>query len=261
MVRLRHVGAVLLAGMLVSVGITAEADTLLDIQKRGKVIVGTQYSFPNWGFYDERRQPAGFDIDMAKEMAQAMNVQLELVETTSPNRIPYLDTRKVDLVISVFSVTPERALRVAFSRPYGVLIAVMFSKKGDGIESPKDLAGKRVAVSKGTGSAMRIKAAAPTAHFIEFETPADTFLAVRQGKADAGAEGFDGVATFVKQNPTFAIKGQPLPPNFLVSVGVRQDDYQLLRWIDTWLLNMENDGKVEGLYEKWFGIKRPPMPR
>jgi len=240
----------------------AHADTLTEIQKRGKIVVGTLYTFPNWGFYDDRRQPAGFEIDMARELAKGMNVQIEFVETTTPNRIPFLDTRKIDLAMNVFSVTPERALRVAFSRPYAVLTSVMFSKKGDGLETPAALAGKRVAVSKGTGSAARIRAAAPaTAQFLEFDTPADTFLAVLQGKADAGAEGFDGVATFVKQNPQFAIKGEPLAPHFMVAVGMRPDDHSLHRWVDTWLLAMENEGKVEELYRKWFGVPRPALPR
>lgn len=250
------------AAMALAIGSTAFADTLTDIQQRGKIIVGTQFAFPNWGFYDAERKPAGFDIEMAQELAKAMGVELELVETTSPNRIPYLDTKKVDLVISVFSVTPERALRVAFSRPYAALIAVLFSKEGDAITSPADLAGKTVAVSKGTGSAARIKSLAPEGtNFLEFDAPADTFLAVLQGKADAGAEGFDGVATFVAENPGFAIKGEPLAPNFLVSVGMRQDDTTLVRFIDTWLLTMENDGKIDAIYKKWFGIDRPALPR
>lgn len=241
---------------------TPSADTLTDIQKRGKVLVGTLYTFPNWGFYDDRRQPAGFEIDMARELAKAMGVEIEFVETTTPNRIPFLDTKKIDLAMNVFSVTPERALRVAFSRPYAALTAVMFSKADDGLASPAALAGKRIAVSKGTGSAARIRAAAPpSATFLEFDSPADTFLAVLQGKADAGAEGFDGVATFVKQNPQFAIKGAPLAPHFMVAVGMRPDDHSLIRWVDTWLLTMENEGKVETLYQKWFGVKRPNLPK
>ena len=257
----RLIQLIFAAMLFTSVG-TINADTLTEIQKRGKVRVGTLYTFPNWGFYDDKRQPAGFEIEMARELGKAMGVEIEFVETTTPNRIPFLDTKKIDLAMNVFSVTPERALRVAFSRPYAALTAVMFSKKDDGIANPAALAGKRIAVSKGTGSAARIRAAAPaSASFLEYDTPADTFLAVLQGKADAGAEGFDGVAAFIKRNPQFAIKGEPLAPHFMVAVGMRPDDYSLIRWVDTWLLTMENEGKTEQIYQKWFGVKRSNLPK
>ena len=87
----------------------ANANTLLDIKKRGKIIIGTQFSFPNWGFYDDQRKAAGFEIELANELGAAVKLPVELVETINANRIPFLETKKVDLVISVFSVTPERA--------------------------------------------------------------------------------------------------------------------------------------------------------
>lgn len=251
-------GFVMLIG---GTSMSAYGDTLMDIQKRGKVIVGTNFSSQPWGFYDDQRRPAGLDIDMAKELAAAMNVELEFVDTLIPNRIANLEAKKVDVIFASFVITPERALRIAFSRPYGGLVSVMFSKKGDGIESPKDLAGKRVAVTKGASSGAKMRAAAPpSAQIMEFESPTDMLLAVRQGKADAGTEQFNVVDAFIKQNPTFTVKGQPLPPVDLVGIGVRQEDYSLLYWLNTWLLTLENTGKIDELYQKWFGIKRPPLP-
>lgn len=238
------------------------SSTLKAIVDRGALRVGTQFSFPNWGFYDEDREPAGFDIDMAKAMADALEVELELTETTNNNRIPYLQSGKVDVVISVFSVTPERALSVAFSQPYGALLSVLVSPSDDDIERVDDLAGKTVAVSKGTGSAALIQESAPEGtRFREFDSPASTFLALQQGQVDAAAEGLDGVNAFTEENAGFAIKGEPLRPYFPIAIGTRQRDQPLQHWIDTWLLTMENSGETERLYRKWFNIDRPPLPQ
>lgn len=258
----RRLAGLIVCLLLAFAATAADANTLLDIKKRGKLIIGTQFSFPNWGFYDDQRKPAGFEIELANELGAAIKLPVELVETINANRIPFLETKKVDLVISVFSVTPERALSVSFTRPYAALVAVMLSKKDDGISGPKDLAGKRIAVSKGTSSADRIRsAAAPGTQFLEFDTAADTFLALKQGKVEAAAEGLDGVLTFIKENPTFAVKGQPLAPHSLISAAVRQDDPELLHFLNTWLLTLENSGRLDALYKKWFAIDRPALPR
>lgn len=240
---------------------SGESSTLREIIDRGVLRVGTQLTFPNWGFRDENREPAGFDIDVANAMADALGVEIELIETELANRIPYLQSGRVDVLITVFAFTPERALSVAYSRPYGSLLSVWASRIDDDINSIEDLADKTVAVTRGVGSADLMMATAPAGtEFLELESPADTFLAAAQGQADAVAQGLDGVNAFIAENPEWEITGDPLEPSFPIGVGVRFEDTDLLNWVNTWLTIMENDGELDRLYMEWFNLERPSLP-
>lgn len=240
---------------------SGENSALREIIDRGVLRVGTQLTFPNWGFRDDDRNPAGFDIDVANAMAEALGVEVELIETELANRIPYLQSGRVDVLITVFALTPERALSVAYSRPYGSLLSVWASRVDDDINSVEDLAGKTVAVTRGVGSADLMMASAPDGtEFLELESPADTFLAAAQGQADAVAQGLDGINAFIADNPDWEITGEPLAPSFPIGVGVRFEDTDLLNWINTWLTIMENNGELDRLYLEWFNLERPALP-
>jgi len=74
------------------------ASTLQAVLQRGTLRVGDCLTFAPFGFYDKAGQPDGYDVDLAKELAKQMGVKLEVVNTTSANRIPNLQTSKVDVV-------------------------------------------------------------------------------------------------------------------------------------------------------------------
>ncbi|WP_246876018.1 transporter substrate-binding domain-containing protein, partial [Pantoea ananatis] len=82
------------------------ADQLQDIQKRGVLRVAVPQDFPPFGSVGTDLQPQGYDIDMAKYLAKQMKLKLQLVPVTSANRVPYLQTDKVDLVISSMGKNP-----------------------------------------------------------------------------------------------------------------------------------------------------------
>ena len=102
----KQLSGVLLLGLSV-IGV-AKADQLDDIQQKGVLKVAVPQDFPPFGSVGADMQPHGYDIDMAGYLAQKLNVKLELVPVTSANRIPYLQTKKVDLVISSLGKNPER---------------------------------------------------------------------------------------------------------------------------------------------------------
>src|SRR6185503_7967667 len=111
----------LLAGFLIalmSFGAAAHADTLDDIKKAGKVRIAIDTAIPPFGMTDDKMQPSGSDVDTARLLAQDLGVQLEIVTTTGPSRIPALQSNKADLVISTLSITPDRAKVIDFSVPY-----------------------------------------------------------------------------------------------------------------------------------------------
>ena len=96
----------------------ANAQTPDEIIQRGKVVIAIDTTVPPYGMLDEGNQPSGIDVDVANEIGKALKVPVEFVTVNSPGRIPALLSNRVDMVVAIFSITPERALQVAFSNPY-----------------------------------------------------------------------------------------------------------------------------------------------
>src|SRR5262245_19265292 len=109
---------VFLALANVAVGLPAVAQTVDEIIKRGKVIVGVNTTTPIFGLMGKDGEPEGYDPDVARLLGKYLGVPVEFVSVTGANRIPFLLSGRVDLVIALFGITPERALQVSFSMPY-----------------------------------------------------------------------------------------------------------------------------------------------
>jgi len=97
----------LMAGAMLLSTTVARADALDDIQKHGVLRVAVPQDFPPFGSVTADLKPQGLDIDVATLIARKMGVKVELVPVTSANRIPYLQTKKVDLVIPAWARMPN----------------------------------------------------------------------------------------------------------------------------------------------------------
>ena len=109
--------ALLLTGLLVS---PARAD-LQEILDKGVIRIGTQMDNPPFGYIGSDGKPAGFDVELGQMLAKSLGVKVQLEQIIGANRIPYLLTNKIDLVISAMGATPERAVQVMFTTPYAAL--------------------------------------------------------------------------------------------------------------------------------------------
>ena len=144
----RIVSAVLLFGA-VSAAPAVAAD-LQDIIASGKVRIGVPVDVPPFGSVDANNEPVGLDVDMAKMIAEALGVELELQQITGANRVPYLATDRLDIVIAAMGATPERALSIAFTSPYAALSSGVFGPDSIAVTSVDDLGTTSVAVARGT---------------------------------------------------------------------------------------------------------------
>jgi|ADurb_Gel_01_Slu_FD_contig_41_554499_length_907_multi_3_in_0_out_0_1 polar amino acid transport system substrate-binding protein len=232
-------------------------DTLNKVLNRGVLRVGVLTTGPPWGFLDEKYELVGFDVDIAKEMAKELGVKLELVETLNINRVPYLTTDRVDIIIACFANTLERAKSVAFSQAYAPFMLVLCGPKDVKINSLKDLSGKKVALGRGTTSDLHLSEKAPKdAQLLRYESPTDAFLAVEQGKAHVFAEGYDHAMYQIKTHPNWEIKGEPFAKTY-PCMAVKQGDLVWLDWVNLFILHKLNDGVLQDLYAKWFNIPWP----
>lgn len=246
-------------GLMAITGL-ATAATPQEIQARKKLLVAIDLSVPPYGMTDAKLQPEGADVDVARMLAKDMGVQLEIVQVSGPNRIPFLMTRKADVVISSFSITPERAKVVAFSTPYSANQLVVGASKDKAITKLPDLVGKRVAVVRGNLQDLELTRLAPAGtNLIRYEDDATANTALISGQVDALCTPSTTVQTLAKLHPDkqfqtkFVVKVQPL------AIGMRKEDAELAKWINTWVNTNLDNGKLGNVYSKWMNMPLPDV--
>jgi len=233
--------------------------TLQQVIERGTIKIAVILSFPPFGSRNAQGEPEGYDVDMAKEVAKALGVKLEIIDTTAADRIPNLQTGKVDLVIGNFTRNPERAKAIAFTDPYVVAGQVLLVKKGSGIKGISDLSDKTVAVNKSSTADVLITKANPKAKIQRYDTAAAALLAVKQGQADATIEDSNYLAFQAKLDPTLEVTHDSLVPLEYNGFGLRLGDADWRGWLNLFLFETNISGTNKELYKKWFG-QAPVFP-
>jgi polar amino acid transport system substrate-binding protein len=250
----------LFAGVLIalmSLGVAAHADTLDDIKKAGKVRIAIDTAIPPFGMTDDKMQPSGSDVDTAKLLAQDLGVQLEIVTTTGPTRIPSLQTNKADLVVSTLSITPDRAKVIDFSIPYADHPSVVGALKGVAISSYADLAGKKVAVVRGTTQDTDLTREAKGAQLVRYEDDATMALAFASGQVDILATARSLLPAISKKNPARTAESRITMQTNYLAVGLRKDEPKLKAWVNDWVKTNLKNGKLGAIYKKWHGVDIP----
>ena len=230
---------------------------LKEILHAGVVRIGVPIDVPPFGFVDEQQQPAGLDIELAKLVAHELGVKLEMQQITGANRIPYLMTNKVDLVISALGATPERARLIAFSSPYAALSIGVFGPADTKVASAGEIGSLKVSVARGTTQDIELTGLAPQATLLRFDDDATAAAAYLAGQADLLATANAVAQALRKRNP-----GRALEPKFLIRfspchIGLRQDNPNLLRWLDTFVFYERINGTLDKLSQRWLDAPLP----
>lgn len=185
-----------------------EGNGLQKIKDRGKLIVGVKTDSPPFGYVNDKGEFVGFEVALARRFAKDLlgdESKIELVSVTGPNRIPYLQSDKVDLILATLSVSEERAKVIDFSNPYfKTAVQILTSKKSD-IKSTKDLAGKKVVVVKGSVADLYLTKNVPTAELIKFEKNTEALQALKDGRAEAYFQDNVVIYSWARENPDFHV--------------------------------------------------------
>ncbi|MEF2162628.1 transporter substrate-binding domain-containing protein, partial [Pseudomonas aeruginosa] len=131
----RMIAGLLALALVAFSGQAAQADRFEDILKKGVVRIAVPLDVPPFGSQNQAREAEGFDVELAGMVAKALGVKLELQQVTGANRIPFLLTDKVDIVISVMGLTPERAKQIMFTAPYADTNLSVFGPKSANVKS------------------------------------------------------------------------------------------------------------------------------
>lgn len=236
----------------------AHADTLSDITQRGVLKVAVPQDFPPFGSVGPDLKPRGLDIDTAQLLADKLGVKLALTPVNSTNRIPFLTTGKVDLVISSLGKNPEREKVVDFSKPYAPFYLGVFGPEASSIDTLDALNGKTISVTRGAIEDMELSAVAPQGATIKrFEDNNSTIAAYLSGQVDLIASGSVVMSAIAAKNPAkvpvlkLKLKDSP------VYVGMAKEQPALRAKVDEILVQAKADGSLGRNAEKWL---KQPLP-
>jgi polar amino acid transport system substrate-binding protein len=251
--------AIALAGaFLLLATAAARADALDDIRKAGVLKVAVPQDFPPFGSVGVDMKAIGYDIDTAELLARELGVKAELVPVTSANRIPYLTTRKVDLVISSLGKNPDREKVIDFSAAYAPFFNGVFGPASLKVAKAEDLAGKTVGVTRGAVEDIELTKIAPAAASIKrYDDNNGTISAFLSGQVDLVATGNVVAAAILAKNPPkrpevkFLIKDSPC------YIGLNKGEPRLLEAVNAAIAKARKDGRLDAISKKWLGTGLP----
>jgi polar amino acid transport system substrate-binding protein len=236
-------------------------DALDGVLAKKQITIAIPTDFPPYGFVGVDLKPQGLDIDMANLIAAKLGVKAELVPVTSANRIPYLQTRKADLVISTLGKNPDREKVIDFSAAYSPFFQAVFAAKGVAVKTAADLAGKTVGVTRGAIEDIELsKIAPPSADIKRFEDNNATISAFASGQVQTMATGASVAATLMQRQPQlgtelkFVLKDSP---NF---IGVAKGQDKLRAKVNELIAAAKAAGELEKLSQKWLGRPAGDLP-
>lgn len=230
-------------------------DTLASVKAAGKIRVALEFGRPPWGFKDAELKPTGSDYGTAVLLAEDLGVGLEIVEVTGPNRVPFLVSNRADVVISTFSITPERQKIINFSVPYASAVQYVAAPKTIELHDKNDLKDKRVGVTRGTtGDAVLSKLDVQGIEIVRFDDESTNMTALASGQVDIVVQEPAVIQRVAEQNSSRAIEPKFVIAEFDVGVGMRKNDAALENYINMWVRTNLANGKLDDIYQKFHGI-------
>ncbi len=240
----------------------AQAQTALDTIIKSKTIrIAIPTDYPPYGFVGPDMAPQGLDVAVAQLIAAKLGVKAELVPVTSANRIPYLQTKKADLVISTLGKNPEREKVINFSAAYAPFYQAVFAAKSLPIKSWADLAGKSVAVTRGAMEDQELAKVAPASlEFKRFEDNNATIAAFAAGQTQVLATSAAVAGNLMQRNPGLNTEYKLLLKDSPCFVGVMKGEDALLAKVNEIIGAAKAAGELEALSKKWLGRGTGDLP-
>ena len=240
----------------------AQAQNALDeVMSKKLITIAIPTDFPPYGFVGTDLKPQGLDIDMANLIAAKLGVKVELVPVTSANRIPYLQTKKADLVISTLGKNPEREKVIDFTAAYSPFFQAVFGAKTLAVKTPADLAGKSIGVTRGAIEDQELGKIAPAnADIKRFEDNNVTVSAFVSGQVQLIATGASVAGNMMARNPQLATEFKLLlkdSPNF---IGVGKGEDKLRLKVNEIIAEAKKSGDIDKMAVKWLGRPAGELP-
>jgi polar amino acid transport system substrate-binding protein len=240
---------------------TGEADILDKIVSSGTIKIAVPEDTPLFGSLGADGKYEGYDIDIANMLAKDLGVTAELVPVSSANRIPFLTTGKVDLVISNMGIKPERALVINFSNPYAPFFWGVYGPADKPATNVEEAKAYKVGATLGTLEEIAFSdAAGPDANIMRFDDQATTVQAFLTGQVDLIVTSNAIAAQIMKDHPEMNVDTKFILQQSPCHIGVRRGDEALLNWVNAFIYSHTLNSDLDKLAVKWFGQPLPDFP-
>ena len=206
--------------------------TLQDIKDSGTLVIGVFSDKKPFGYVDETGEYQGYDVYFARRLAQDLGVELKLVSVDAPNRVEYLTSAKVDIILANFTVIPARAEVVDFALPYMKVALGVVSPDSALITTAAQLAGKTLIVSKGTTAETYFAENHPEVRLLKFDTYTEAFNALLDGRGDALSTDNTEVLAWALENPGFTVGIESLGSLDTIAPAVQKGNDTVRAYID-----------------------------
>jgi cystine transport system substrate-binding protein len=246
----------LLVLSIVAAAVHAQAvDALTKLKNKGEVVIANTQASPPWSHIDDQNQPAGYDVDVAREIAKRIGVpKVTFVADTFSNFVDGLRTGKYDMVVNSMAATPERRKIVDFSAAYAPQeFRIWVNDRTQGINQPADLAGRNVGVGAGTSNEVWARANLKQSTIQSYDNGGFLYNDLATGRVDAVIEShFAGLRhKQVNQMPIHEVG--PVLTVSLGCIALPKNQPALLAAVDHAIADMMKDGTLERLGHQWLG--------
>jgi polar amino acid transport system substrate-binding protein len=232
------------------------------IIKRGFLIAGVDQDTQGFAFRDENLRLQGFDIDIVRDITEAIFGNRERVMFRPLNvadRISTVSSGDVDLLVATATMTCRRRDRVDFSTVYYEPGQRVLVNRGSNVTGLADLGGKRVCASRSSTSLSKILTAVPRPIPVGVPTPTDCLMMLQLGEVDAVSTDDTLLAGMTAQDPRTEIVGPRLTDE-PYGVEINKSTPDLVRFVNAVLERRVQDGRWQASYQRWLTPLGPPPP-
>ena len=224
--------------------------TLDEIKASGKIVIGVFSDKHPFGYVDEGGEYAGYDVELANRLAKDLGVEVEFVSTEAANRVEYLETGKVDVILANFTVTDERAQKVDFCDAYMNVALGVVSHNDKVIKSLDEIGDGEVIVITGTTAETYLTENNPEIKLKKFETYANAKTAFENKEGVAWANDNTEVIAFANAAEGYTVGIEELGSLDTIAPAVSKGNTTLRDWINEDMEKLGAEKFFHAAYEK-----------
>ena len=236
----------------------AKADVLGNIAKSGTIKIAVPQDFPPFGSVGSDMKPSGYDIDVANLIGKELGAKVELVPVSSANRVPFLTTGKVDLVISSMGKNAEREKVIDFSTAYAPFFNGVFGPEDVKVGKAEELVDKSISVTRGSIEDLELSKIAPAGSDIKrFEDNNATITAYLSGQTQLVATGNVVAAAVNERSKLRRLSTKFLIKNSPCFVGLAKGETALQAKVNEILAKAKKSGALNEISQRWLHAALP----
>ncbi len=225
--------------------------TLDEIKESGTINIGVFSDKSPFGYVDENGNYAGYDVYFAERIGKDLGVDINYVSTEAANRIEYLQTGKVDIILANFTVTDERAQEVDFALPYMNVALGVISPADKVIKNLEDVsADDQIIVISGTTAETYLEKNYPDIKLQKYDAYAEAKTALENGNAAGWANDNTEVIAFSIENEGFTVGIPSLGDADTIAPAVTKGNESLLNWLNDEIKTLGEEKFFHADYEE-----------